>query len=194
MVYDPSQLRKQRALKALQDGMFTLLSTKSYESIKTVDICKAAMVHRTTFYLHFENKEHLLNVCVHQLKSQLEGELPIDNTTDTLPGYYAKLLKQLVLYLDEHPKLQEGLVSQPSNQVFWLKLQDLIAHDVRQRMQIQRANGYKYHVDLNANAQFFTNGIIGTLLWWLRNHRPIEAIQFFEQIAILMDPRRELKH
>ncbi len=192
MTYDTNNKRNARTLKVLQQAMLTLMSDQSYETIKAVDICRVAMVHRTTFYLHFEDKEHLLNECVHQVKSQLEAEIVMSELTQTPSGYYAELLRLLVKYLDAHPNLQAGLVLLPENQIFWLKFQALIAHDVKQRMQHFAQNGYNYHVHLDINSQFFTNGIIGTLLWWLRHSRPIEASLFYEQITSLMDPRNVL--
>lgn len=192
MAYDQRQLRNQRTLQALRDSLQRLMSQQSYESIKAVDICREAKVHRTTFYLHYENKEHLLNDCVNQLKETIESRIIPSERTEIPSGYYAELLKQMVIYLDEHPRLQEGLVHAPSNQVFWLKLQDLIAHDVKKRMQRYSEKGYAYTVDLDMNAQFFTTGIIGTLLWWLRNHRPVPAELFYSQMAALMDPRKAL--
>lgn len=80
----------------------------------------------------------------------------------------------------------------PSNQIFWLRFQERIAYDVRVRMESFAHQGYDYRVDLQMNAQFFTNGIIGTLLWWLRNQRPLPEQTFLSQIIPLMDPRNAL--
>ena len=191
MVYDPQKLRNKRTDVVLQEAMLTLLGKRSYESINIVDICREAMVHRTTFYNHFEDKEHLLGDCVKGIKEQLESEVHGKVLAVSPSAYYAQLLQSLVAYLDKNPERIEGLVNRESNQIFWSKLQELIAYDVKVRMSTYADQGYVYVVDLQINAQFFCTGIIGTLLWWLRRGRPVEAAEFFEQMTMLMDPRND---
>lgn len=108
MSYDPNKLRHKRTIKALQEALLNLMSHQSFESIKTVDICKEAMVHRTTFYLHFENKDHLLEECVLEVKQKLEAQIPINETTCIPSGYYVEFLRKMVVFLDEHPKLERA--------------------------------------------------------------------------------------
>ena len=42
-------------LRALSD----LLQEKPFDEIRVKDLCQRAMVHRSTFYAHFEDKRHL---------------------------------------------------------------------------------------------------------------------------------------
>ena len=53
-------LRIVRTRKLLSTALFDLLESTPYEKISVMDICEKAMVHRATFYNHFEDKEHLL--------------------------------------------------------------------------------------------------------------------------------------
>lgn len=193
MVYDPLQLRKSRTLEMIHWGFLELLSFKAYESINIVEICTKAMIHRTTFYHHFENKAHLLEYSVARIKSELEQNIPQNIYTAKPQGYYSELMKQLIRYLDQRPTLNKALVEDINNQIFWTKFQDLIAYDVKQRMMTFASNGYHYHVSLQLNAEFYTSGILGALLWWLRHQKPISEKVFFEQLTILMDPRKELQ-
>lgn len=53
-------LRVRRTYKFLWDALMTLMSERDFESITVTDICARAMVHRTTFYKHYEDKHGLL--------------------------------------------------------------------------------------------------------------------------------------
>lgn len=57
-------LRIVRTRKLLSRALFELLETTPYEKISVLDICERAMVHRATFYNHFEDKDHLLEYTI----------------------------------------------------------------------------------------------------------------------------------
>ena len=67
-------LRVRRTYKLLSQALLSLLLEKSFEEIFVTDICERAMVHRTTFYKHFEDKYHLLDFCVQELIRNFEGD------------------------------------------------------------------------------------------------------------------------
>ena len=64
---DPRQ-RKTRAL--LVKALAELMEERPFSELSVVDICSRAMVHRTTFYAHFNDKQELL----HYLMVQVERE------------------------------------------------------------------------------------------------------------------------
>ena len=56
-------LRVQRTYLLLKNALLELLAKKSFDEIKVNDICNLAMIHRTTFYSHFQDKYDLLEYC-----------------------------------------------------------------------------------------------------------------------------------
>ncbi|MEM7131628.1 MAG: TetR/AcrR family transcriptional regulator [Chloroflexota bacterium] len=52
--------RVRRTRRQLQAALKTLLSTKPYEKIKVSELVQEADIARTTFYKHYETKDHLL--------------------------------------------------------------------------------------------------------------------------------------
>src|SRR5436309_15254652 len=53
-------LRVRRTRKLLWEALLVEMSQHAFESITVTDICERAMVHRTTFYKHYEDKYGLL--------------------------------------------------------------------------------------------------------------------------------------
>ena len=49
-------LRVKRTYKMLKEAFTVLLSQRPFEQLTVQEICEKAMVRRTTFYQHFEDK------------------------------------------------------------------------------------------------------------------------------------------
>jgi len=55
--------RVQRTRERLQKGLFELIGERRYDAITVQDIVDRANVGRTTFYLHYNNKDELFMSC-----------------------------------------------------------------------------------------------------------------------------------
>ena len=76
-------LRQRRTRKLLADALLSLLEERPLSEISVVDICQRAMVHRTTFYAHFDDKLTLLRYAVDELQKYFE---PVDPSLDPRTG------------------------------------------------------------------------------------------------------------
>ena len=70
--------RIQRTLPLLQEALFHLIVERGYERITIADITESANLGRTTFYLHYRDKEDLLQESIkallHDLHLDVEPE------------------------------------------------------------------------------------------------------------------------
>lgn len=76
----PLDRRVQRTLPLLQEALFHLIIERGYEQVTIADITEQANVGRTTFYLHYRDKEDLLRESIkallHDLHREVEAEMP----------------------------------------------------------------------------------------------------------------------
>ncbi|MBO5292208.1 MAG: TetR/AcrR family transcriptional regulator C-terminal domain-containing protein [Lachnospiraceae bacterium] len=72
-----SSISTERTHVLLRQALFTLLSVKPFDKISLTDICRLAMVPRSTFYRHFEDKYALLYHCFEHLQKDAGLELDI---------------------------------------------------------------------------------------------------------------------
>ena len=61
---------------------------KEFEEIKVSDICNKALVNRSTFYAHFEDKYELLSTYIGDLKDSLTHELKKNKNINSTKEYY----------------------------------------------------------------------------------------------------------
>ena len=60
----PTDRRVRRTLRLLQAALLELIEEKGFETITVEEIVARADVGRTTFYLHYTDKGHLLADCI----------------------------------------------------------------------------------------------------------------------------------
>ncbi len=107
---DHLDLRQRKTRKLLVEALAQLLVERPYQELSVVDICNRAMVHRTTFYAHFNDKQELLRYLP-------EGpELPCIRADRRgpgapTPGSYLLTVAQNVLSFDAHRELYRAAIS-----------------------------------------------------------------------------------
>ena len=57
---EKTDLRIIKTNKILFDALLKLMKKKNFEKIKISDICEEALINRSTFYAHYEDKYELL--------------------------------------------------------------------------------------------------------------------------------------
>ena len=84
----PLDRRIQRTRPLLQEALFHLIIERGYEHITIADITERANLGRTTFYLHYQDKENLLResikVLLHDLHLEVEPDTQETSTYDVM--------------------------------------------------------------------------------------------------------------
>jgi len=72
-------LRKRRSMQLLWRALFELMTVEKlgFSKITVDQICEKAMVHRSTFYKHFDDKIRLLEYGLNQLMEQY-WDIPLE--------------------------------------------------------------------------------------------------------------------
>lgn len=151
-------LRIRRTHKLLFDALTLLLSEKSFDNITITDICEKAMVHRTTFYKHFEDKYHLLDSLISQLVQNFEEKSTEQTPVDNPRQYYVNLFRLLLEHMQENIKMYSvGLLNNGST----IKvLQKIVVGRTKSRLESDEANGLIFLIPAPILSEFlfFFNG------------------------------------
>src|SRR5688572_41733 len=102
----PLDLRVRRTYKFLWQALLTLMAEQDFESITVTDICERAMVHRTTFYKHYEDKYGLLFHGMQEQLNLLFEEVDARLDLSIIEPDEAQILPHLVV-LFEHVRQHE---------------------------------------------------------------------------------------
>ncbi len=181
-------LRVRRTYKLLSQALLSLLLERSFEEIFVTDICERAMVHRTTFYKHFEDKYHLLDFCVKELISSFEGEDDVQtNSNESMRDYYLGLIRKSLEYMSEHKELLLTGILRAGNNSALPMLHRSVYNLIETKLRDNEKRGFRHTVPLPIIAQFYTGALTSASIWWLESDTPISIDQMVQNIGLLMD-------
>lgn len=69
-------IRVTKTQRSIAQALFVLLEKQSFSKITVNDICSEALVSRSTFYAHFEDKYRLLQFCLEEVDKRVFAERP----------------------------------------------------------------------------------------------------------------------
>jgi len=185
LINENLDLRIRRTHKLLFDSLTSLLTEKSFDDIRISDICDKAMVHRTTFYKHFEDKYQLLDFLLRQLIKDFEEKslkcTPIDNTKQ----YYTNLFRLLLEHMCENRKMYSvGLLNNGSAMKL---LQKIVLQCIKSKLENDEARGVKFIVPITIIAEFYSPALVYSAGEWLEEGMPIpidQMVKYCDAIVI----------
>ncbi|MBE6090521.1 MULTISPECIES: TetR/AcrR family transcriptional regulator [Clostridium] len=178
-------LRIRRTHKLLFDALTLLLSEKSFDNITITDICEKAMVHRTTFYKHFEDKYHLLDSLISQLVQNFEEKSTEQTPVDNPRQYYVNLFRLLLEHMQENIKMYSvGLLNNGST----IKvLQKIVVGRTKSRLESDEANGLIFLIPAPILSEFYSSSMVSLAIWWLENNMPLSIDEMVKYGDMLID-------
>jgi AcrR family transcriptional regulator len=156
--------RVRRTRKLLHDAFISLVTEKGYEKTTVQDILDRADVGRSTFYVHYRDKEALLTATFDGMREQLERELtdiPAAGTVDV--GRPAALLFE---HAYRNQRVYRALCGRQGGAVVQRHLRRLIGDVLRRRLRPQLTQAGT-DVPAEVAAEFYASAALGLLVWWI---------------------------
>jgi len=182
-------LRIRRTYKLLSEALLSLLLEKSFEEIFVTDICERAMVHRTTFYKHFEDKYHLLDFCVKELISNFEGDEQELNSISSMKDYYMGLIRKSLDYMADHKELLLTGILRAGNNSAYPMLHRSVSHLIELKLLDNERLGYHHKVPCSIIAEFYAGALLSAAIWWLENDTAISIDDMVLYISLLINEK-----
>jgi len=182
---DPRQ-RKTRAL--LVKALAELMEERPFSELSVVDICSRAMVHRTTFYAHFNDKRELLSYLLSQLEREcVETCLPKEEMTSPKEYFLTAVKNALGFFQDRRSLAQPGLDGGGGAGVHVLS--DRAAQELCRRLSQPAFRDAAPEVDPQIAARFYIGAVLALIRWWLTNDDPVPQETLLSNLShfILID-------
>jgi AcrR family transcriptional regulator len=165
-------LRVRRTHKLLWEALMAELSERAFEEITVTDICVRAMVHRTTFYKHYEDKYALLEQGMRQMYEALlaEGHVPPSSfSVDDPPPYFIRLFEHVA----QHQHFYKLMLCGEGIGRFQKLVKDYVAEVAETKVHEWTPANQHFAFPLAMQVQCFAGAVLGLLAWWLENDMPL---------------------
>lgn len=168
--------RVQRTRRLLHKALMSLILEKKYESITVQEILDRADVGRSTFYMHFQDKDELLFSGFQYLQSFLES---VQTTSTTLPGKSYERIIGFSLAMFEHAheyrRVNRALLGSDAEAVVRRRIHSVLAGIVWRelKLELQRRKRGNFSVSPELLAHFLVSTFISVMTWWLNSKSPV---------------------
>lgn len=186
-----TDLRIRRTYKFLTDALGELISEKPFGEISVTDICNRAMVHRTTFYKHFEDKYQLLQVTFLDEQNSFVEKCKAASVNDTDPKFfYTRLVRQMFEYVSENKDIFKKGVLHPYNHYLTELLKNTIVSYLQDHFKEDSLKyNINYTVPIPIMAEYYAGSCISLLVWWLKTDLEISIDKMVDYMDIIISDK-----
>jgi len=177
--------RIERTHQLLSQALMDLIIERGYEPLTIQDITDRANVSRTTFYLHFKDKDQLLFASMTKIYDGLVsgngGFVPMDTTEEDYEATFCD--SSDFEHVAEYADFYRMMISRKGSVEFIMRVLSYLAEAVKPMLEKKLEDG-EPKVPLDFMAAFFAGAQVGVMKWWLENDLRYSAedmarMQFF---------------
>ncbi|KAB2861105.1 MAG: TetR/AcrR family transcriptional regulator [Anaerolineae bacterium] len=188
---DRHEQRKLETRQRLLDAAEEVFSRMGYEAASVLDITEAANVSKRTFYLHFNDKEELIEALAMrgfiELRTQAENKEDLTGADHTFEKGMHSVAKLIFEYVQDHPQLMEIVFGRDGS----FRLQAMAREFIAQAWEENIARECTWKADADAPSVIVANAMAGMLFqlmcWWSQHpneYTPDEMAKMYASMLI----------
>lgn len=177
-------LRITKTRKVLFETLINLMKEKSFEEIKVSDICKEALINRSTFYSHYNDKYDLFLELINTLKNNLINALNTNDKSINTREYFIELIKLLLDHIDEKKDIYYLILINNRNSIVIDIILDAITKDINSR--IDDDNISNKYVPNDIISKFYLGGVVSLGIEYLSSKNKYSKDEMLTYIEYLI--------
>ena len=178
-----------RTRKLLRDALIELIPERGYDAITVKDIADRATVNRATFYLHYRDKDDLLDRGFEEIWNDLTrsnpfpqapgGRLSLDATHETVRLDFE--------HLSRHAAFYRVMIGRNGVAHFIRRMEEHVYTTTEERLARLSAHRSPTDLPLEIVLQFIASAYVGLMQWWLEHDMPSSPEEMATTIVRLYD-------
>ena len=176
--------RSLRTRTALRDALLELIAERGWDEIAVQDICELANIGRSTFYLHYPNKDALLQGSLGDLQTELQRQASA-RLSNASPS--AEVLEDfrfalgLIEHVYEHRKVLRGMIGRRSGHVVQQRFREMVIRLITDELPKSTGSAPR-----DAVARWLAGAFVELLSWWVDQRTqlpPKELAALFNELS-----------
>ena len=177
-----------RTKKFLVSALMDLIIKKDFEEITVTDICEKALITRATFYKYFEDKYHLAEYSLHELKEQI-FEKEMQNFSYNSPKeLYLKLTELCYDYIDKNQHNFVKFIKHSYSDRLRLMILSTI-NDYIESATKKGQHNFNFQIPTEIVSKFTTGGFAYLMLYMIENNTTFkkeEVLKWTNEVLSVM--------
>jgi AcrR family transcriptional regulator len=172
--------RKNRTRRLLRNALMEMILQKGYDAVTIEDITERADLGRTTFYLHYQDKEELLLESIDEIATDLKDQVDLLGGARRIDGPQPRPIHLAFHHAAEHADLYRIILSGEGATKASTRLRHIISDGALEFLSARLESlkpGKKPAVELKLVSDYFASALLGFLTWWLEEGAPYDPDQ-----------------
>ncbi|CAN7384980.1 TetR/AcrR family transcriptional regulator [Pararhizobium sp. LjRoot235] len=157
--------RVARTRRSLHQALISLILAKGYDPITVEEICEAANVGRSTFYLHYTSKDDLKRSGLDSLRRHLDATARAAQSERGSRRFGFSLA--MFEHAREHVDLYRALAGSRGGAVALGTIRQILSDLVRDELAADGDRGSPDAIPRELVAQYVVGAYMAVLTWWL---------------------------
>lgn len=157
-------LRQRKTRKLLVEALAQLLVERPYQEVSVVDICRRAMVHRTTFYAHFNDKQELLRYLLEGLERECADTCLPQDPERSPREYLLTAGRNVFQFFAQRRELYRACLDSGADAQAHT-LEECAAGELCRLLSEPRFRAVSPQVDPQVAAHFYTGAMLSLIRW-----------------------------
>ena len=167
-----------KTIQALSSAMITLLEKQSFSKITVNEICEEAMVSRSTFYSHFEDKYKLLQFSIQEIEQIVFPKVRNMNLEELLFAFLENIQ-------DNKKVLRNLMIAELDIELMEMLRQHFVSIFI-EILKEQNLDNTISQAKAEVLASFYSAGISQTVALWIEKKLPISAQEMAKTLSELL--------
>ncbi len=182
--------RARRTRRQLKEALFALILEKGYDAVTIEDITGRADLGRTTFYLHYKDKEDLLVESIDNIATDLIAHLPLQAWNVAAPPALDGRVMDAILATFQHAAdnaqfyrvILRGEGASKANRRIHAIIRQKATELVNERT---KEGSLRPQVPMDVFANYLAGALMAIITWWLEEDVPYPPDQMAEMFRML---------
>lgn len=176
--------RIQRTKAMFEEALLELMEEKEYKKITVREISERSTMNRATFYLHYYDKDELLEQMLEDALEKLRvcvqvNEIEFKYDSENPHPIFVRLFNKLM----DRQRFYKVMLVNEKAPYFTESVKDIIEILVRRGSQHMIDDGTEFTVPVEISIAYITTAYLGVIMWWLRNDMPYTPAYMAKQLT-----------
>ena len=178
-----TDLRVIKTKNLIYNTLVELMKDKTFEEIKVSDICNKALINRSTFYSHYEDKYDLLVDFINSLKNEFISELNKNSSDLNVKEYYIELIKIFLNHIEERKEMYTSIMINNRNSIMMDILLSVVNNDLLKKIKTDEIDS---SIPNDIIAKFYLGGVINLGVEWLKDNNKYSKEDIINYLNLLI--------